>query len=334
MHTDNKNITGKITWRVAFACFAAIILWNCSPAKDTAAEENRNQAKEILPEAPDYAQAGNWWNLQREGAEADVFYVLPTCVWDWTDQAGNTVHYANTQDEEQREAMRPSLELAAGIFNSHNFYAPYYRQITLESWMEGDSVIEARFAHAMPDVEKAFDYYLVHENDGRPFILAGFSQGAKAVVELLKTLPDDARQRLIAAYVIGYRVTSQELAQYPEIRAARDSADTGVTVCYNSVASPEAISPALSPSCICINPVNWRTDAIPARLNDTATVRVDTLHHVLLVEGLDETQYYHPSLEKLFKPGNYHLQELLFYQPQLRHNATLRTRHYFGATRP
>ena len=145
--------------------------------------------------------------------------------------------------------------------------------------------------------------------------------------------PDDARQRLIAAYVIGYRVTSQELAQYPEIRAARDSADTGVTVCYNSVASPEAISPALSPSCICINPVNWRTDAIPARLNDTATVRVDTLHHVLLVEGFDPERYYLPSLGALFRVGNYHLQELEFYRKFLTRNVKQRIEAFYDTRR-
>lgn len=331
MHIYNKKVTIKKTWYIA-VCFAAIVLWNCSPSKDTSTEECFIPVKDILPEKPDYSQTDNWYRILREGTRADVFYILPTCVWDWVNEAGDTVHYADPQNEEQREAMLPSLELAADIFNSHNFYSPYYRQTTLESWMKGDSIIEARFANAMPDITDAFNHYLAHDNNGRPFILAGFSQGAKAVVELLKTLPDEARQRLIAAYVIGYRVTAEDLTQHPEIQAARDSADTGVTICYNSVASPEAISPALSPSQICINPVNWHTDGTPAQLNDTATVRVDTIHHVLLVEGLDETQYFLPSLGGLFKLGNYHLQELLFYQPHLSHNAALRTRSYFGNT--
>ena len=279
----------------------------------------------IMPKAPDYEDSQSWY-VAEKGAEADVFYILPTCVWDWKDSSGNLMHYADINNPDHRAALLPSIQLAEEIFGSAtNFYSPYYRQTTLESWMEGDSVIEARFSYAMPDVEAAFAHYLAHDNAGRPFILAGFSQGAKAVVELLKTLPEEARRQLVAAYVIGYKVTAEELAAHPEIKAARDSADTGVTICYNSVASPQAICPALSPSQICINPVNWHTDATPAQLNDSVSVRVDTTHKVLLVEGLDESQYYAPSLGQLFKPGNYHLQELLFYQEQLRHNSALRT---------
>lgn len=311
--------------RLVLPCLVAFTCWQCSPAKDAMPAESSTPKKDLLPEAPDYGSADNWYRVAREGAKADVFYILPTCVWDWTNETGDTIHYADPRNEEQREAMRPSLELAADIFSNHDFYSPYYRQTTLESWMEGDSVIEARFSYAMPDVEAAFAHYLAHDNAGRPFILAGFSQGAKAVVELLKTLPEEARRQLVAAYVIGYKVTAEELAAHPEIKAARDSADTGVTICYNSVASPQAICPALSPSQICINPVNWHTDATPAQLNDSVSVRVDTTHKVLLVEGLDESKYYAPSLGQLFKPGNYHLQELLFYQEQLRHNSALRT---------
>ena len=36
---------------------------------------------------------------------------------------------------------------------------------------------------------------------------------------------------------------------------------------------------------MCINPVNWRTDATPVQLHDTITVTVDTTAHVLVVQG-------------------------------------------------
>ena len=74
---------------------------------------------------------------------------------------------------------------------------------------------------------------------------------------------------------------------------------------------------------------NWKTDGSPAYLNDSVTVCIDTKHHVLLVDGFDEKQYYLPSLGAMFKEGNYHLQELTFYQDCLNRNVKQRVRSYY-----
>ena len=165
----------------------------------------------LLPEAPDYAKESAWYKELNAAADkqiVDVFYIAPTCVWDWTNERGEVIHFEDIYNKDQREALLPSLKLAAEIFSdSYNFYSPYYRQITLESWMEGKDVVEERFPYAMGDVKKAFDYYLANYNHGNPFIIAGFSQGGKAVVELLKDMPEEVYQRMVAAYAIGYCVT-------------------------------------------------------------------------------------------------------------------------------
>lgn len=309
--------------------YFALLYWLCAVCVGC----SDGPARYVLPTEPDYAQESAWYkeaNAVDGGLQADVFYVAPTCVWDWQDAQGRVMHFEDVYNEDQRRALRPSLELAADIFaDSYNFYAPYYRQITLESWMEGEDTVEKRFPYAMADVKRAFDYYLEHENGGRPFILAGFSQGAKAVVELLKDMPSGVYEQLVAAYVIGYNVSEREAEYFKTIEAARDSVDTGVTVCYNSVDSVDAICPVLSDSYLCINPVNWKTDGSPAYLNDSVTVRIDTKHHVLLVDGFDEKQYYLPSLGAMFKEGNYHLQELTFYQDCLNRNVKQRVRSYY-----
>lgn len=306
--------------RVLNKCWVAIIavlLWACT-------SESGN--KYVLPKEPDYSEEVSWYKeLPQADGEADIFYVAPTCIWNWTDDEGREVYFEDIYNESQRKALLPSLELAAEIFGSgNNFYAPYYRQISLDSWMEGENTVAERFPYAMADVKNAFDYYMEHYNQGRPFVLAGFSQGAKAVVELLKGLTSDENKRLVAAYVIGYRVTEDELTAYPGIVGAQGADDTGVTVCYNSVATPEAICPVLSPSALCINPVNWSCDEVAASLNDTVTVTVDNTWKVLLVEGLDEEKYYYKKLGDLFKLGNYHLQELTFYKKYLSDNVKLR----------
>lgn len=293
-----------------------------------AACQTTELTESFMPEAPDYTNDQMWY-VSEHGAKADVFYVLPTCVWDWKDSSGNIMHYADVYNPEQRAALLPSNQLAEDIFGTYaNFYAPYYRQITLESWIEGENTIEERFPAAMADVNKAFDYYLTHINDGRPFVLAGFSQGAKCIVELVKSLNPDVASRMIAAYVIGYRVTTEELEHHDVLQPAQRADDTGVTICYNSVESVESICPVLAPSAICINPLNWRSDTVPATVWDSVTVSVNPDEHVLMVKGLDKEQYFLPSLGKLFPKGNYHLQELNLYKESLRENVGTRIKSY------
>lgn len=276
--------------------------------------------------APDYSDAQMWYISEAEAeaeAEADVFYILPTCVWDWTDSEGRTCHYADVYNPEHIAALLPSNQLADEIFGEYaDFYSPYYRQITLDSWTDEETVNE-RFPHAMDDVFRAFEHYMDNMNEGKPFVIAGFSQGAKCVVELVKSLDEKEMQRLVAAYVIGYKVTEEDL-QSGKIKPAQSCSDTGVTICYNSVESPECANPGLSPSEICINPVNWRCDPEPATVQDTVSVSVDTAHKLLIVKGLDSDKYYHPSLGNLFVKGNYHLLELELYKDSLKENVRQR----------
>ena len=261
---------------------------------------------------------------------ADIFYILPTCVWDWTAEDGQSCRYSDYTRTDHIEAFLPSVELAEDIFaqGQYGFYCPYYRQISLNVWMDGEAAVEELFPLSMEDISAAFDYYLDNYNEGRPFVLAGFSQGGKAVVELVKHLPAEAYERMVAAYAIGYRISDEEVEQYPQLHPATDSTGTGTIISYNSAASPEAACAVLSPSDVCINPVNWTTEAVPAALNDSVTVTVDTLSHLLIVDGLDPEAYFLSSLAPMFPLGNYHLQELTLYQEHLRRNTALRVRNF------
>lgn len=39
-----------------------------------------------LPDEPDYTLAETWYDnpLAQEKKAVDVFYITPTCIWDWT----------------------------------------------------------------------------------------------------------------------------------------------------------------------------------------------------------------------------------------------------------
>ena len=278
---------------------------------------------ETIPEEPDYADTTQWYIADRDAA-VDVFYIVSTECDDYT-LGGKPMHYADTRNDSIRALLYGEMEgvdrLLAGELN---YYSPYYRQVTMETYTN-DSLVDARMPLAYGDVRKAFAYYLEHYNNGRPFILAGFSQGAMAVVDLLNEMADSTYSRLVAAYVLGYKVTDTNA----HIRPAQDSADLGVTICYNSVKDNSCAVPILSDgNLMAINPVSWRTDATPAllvdpRYGDTLTVTLDTTSLLLHIDGYTRDDYMLPLIGC---EGNYHCLEISLFSEVLRRNIALRAK--------
>lgn len=211
-----------------------------------------------------------------------------------------------------------------------NLFLPYYRQPTFE----GLKRYAKKAGHiAVHDAIDAFDYYLKHFNNGRPFILAGFSYGGKMVTEILKHMDDDTYNRLIAAYVVGYGITAKDTIKQKghrtsHIKLAQDSTSQRVTINFNSVTSIKAIIPLLCHKNIgCINPISWTTASLTSVLptkdskeeddsrfpygtivkasdpNTPVTVTLDTKRHVLLVKGINPMRYFYPPLQRFFPIG-------------------------------
>ena len=283
--------------------------------------------REVVPAAPDYDDPAAWYVTLR-GGDADIFYISSTETLDHPGPDGRMLHHAEAADSAACPGIRMEMEGVDERFGgSLDFYSPFYRQITMETYAQ-DELIQRRFPVALDDARRAFDHYLEHFNGGRPFVLAGFSQGGQIVVELLKEMPDDVAERMIAAYVLGWKISKEELEEYPVIRPAQRADDTGVTICYNSVRRPEDASELVSGgNAVAINPVNWRTDATPAVLHDTLTVTLDPATKLLLVEGHDVVDYD----TSFFIEGCYHTFEIRWYSDQIRDNIEERTRAWLEA---
>lgn len=218
--------------------------------------------------------------------------------------------------------------------DENNFYSPHYRHITLDSWATlNEDIINRRYHDvAFVDIRNAFNHYMSEDNNGRPFILAGFSQDGKSVVELLKELTSEQRNRLVASYVLGYKVTPDDIATAPWIKAAQGADDTGVVVCYNSVSDVKYVKPVVSePDVMCINPVNWCTDVTPAVLNDTITVTLSPKYNVLIVEGYDGSSL--PNILDVLNTGDYHGAEPWLYRECLRNNIHQRIKSFNNSTK-
>jgi hypothetical protein len=284
-----------------------------------------------IPVAPDYSDEVMWYNAMNDTGEGvDVFYVASTWEFDWQTENGVVSHYADVFNPAHRDNMATEIKkIAAYMADGNNFYSPYYRHITLETWATLDEeIINKRFHEvAFEDIKSAFEYFRVNYNKGRPFILAGFSQGGKAVVELIKIMPEQMRERMVAAYVLGYKVTPDDVKQAPWLVGAKGATDTGVVICYNSVSDVKYIKPVISaPNAMCINPVNWRTDATPATLKEGVTVTLSPEHNVLVLDGYDGSHL--TNILDFLNVGDYHSIEPWEYSEYLHKNIKQRIEAY------
>ena len=325
--------------KVTIILVVALVLQCLSCRSDRIIAPTRTVEK--LPKAPVYSDNSQWFVVDRQ-APVDLFYIVSTETGDYI-MDGLPCHYADTYSDSTRQLLWGEMVGVDEIMSGGlNYYSPYYRQCTLQTFTS-DSLMQQRLPLAMRDVKHAFDYYLAHLNGGRPFVLAGFSQGGMAVVELLKQMDSDAFNRMVAAYVIGWRITDDDLARPNHFRPAQDSADVGVTVCYNSVRDNSCAIPMISGgNRMAINPVNWRTDTTPATLvspistnpesglPDTVIVTLDTNTLLLNVSGYSRTDYILPLIGR---EGNYHSLEISLYRNCLRRNVSLRAERYLAKTR-
>lgn len=291
---------------------------------------------------PDYADAGSWayWRVG-ENKAADLFIVCPT-VDLGTDGHTNM----SLTDENIKGNFTGALNMQRGIYEKNcRMYAPYYRQAVLADYDLPIKEAEPYFNLAYKDVRAAFVYYMQHENNGRPFVLAGFSQGAEMCLRLLKEFgnEDFVKNNMVACYAIGWRFTPQEAEEYPYIQPAKCADDLGKVIIFNSEA-PEVTSSLMVPhgeKSFCINPLNWRTDGTMAdkALNSGACFTdysgsikrevpqltgccIDTERGVLKVTDIDKKQY--PPVLSIFTDGIYHLYDYQFFYRNLQQNVGLR----------
>lgn len=271
-----------------------------------------------------WADKANWYKDARANPNyVDVFYIVSTEILNEQDEHGNE-RYIGSNTDEELTYITAEMDFAKAMFgDSVNFFAPYYRQFTFSALGLPDGEFAQFRAQASQDVVESFRYYIKHLNQGRPFVLAGFSQGAMHLIDILKQLTDEEYSRMVVSYAMGYRLSAADTA-CPFVRPAHHAYDHGVVVSFNSVTDINAIWPLVNAdAATCINPVNYRTDADPATFvfeNDTLSVHVDTNYHVLIVNGKNTNNYRFPLLDAYCIPGNLHHWDLLFYRDAIRRN--------------
>ena len=297
--------------RILFLLSIAVVLSSCSVNRDK------------------WSDSSLWFDTGKyvDTDKVDLIYLVSTDIPASYDEDSTEIFTAPMTAAEKEAVSNECRFVFNALGDSFNFIAPYYSQFTYNAIALPPEEFAIAYETAKEDVFAAFDYYMQHINGGRDFILAGFSQGAMLALDLLKHMNDEQYSRMVATYMMGYRITAEDLA-CPHISPAADSMSRGVAASFNSVSDTAAIWHLLTDgAAVCTNPVNWSTGPESAILHfdgDTLSVSVDTTLHVLTVSNVDEDKYFFQPLSAYCRKGNLHHWDLLFYLDKIHENAVLR----------
>ncbi|MBP5271802.1 MAG: DUF3089 domain-containing protein [Clostridia bacterium] len=246
----------------------------------------------------DYSKKKNWMVLPKKPKKpkkaVDCIWLYPTsCMSRSLIGDVNAVMKFLANDNYKRNGP---------IFEKHcNVYAPYYHQLSAQKFndLTDQEIYDVEANEPRTDVYAALDYYFEHYNNGRPYILAGHSQGACLIVYVLTEymkLHPEYYDRMVDAYCVGFGMSAEQLAENPHIKPAAGPDDTGVFLSWNTE-GPENVGQhnfVIVPNAYIINPLNWKTDDTPAKATPEnkalADARIDLSRRSIIATG-DLDQY-------------------------------------------
>jgi hypothetical protein len=323
----------------------------------------------LVGTATDYADEGMWAHLPAHAdKEVDTFFIYPTV---FIDPRPGAPAIAEIDNPVMRQGVADNYGQAPMLFEDlTNLYEPYYRQSNLcaLSGKTSAEVLAFQMQEQRTDIYAALDYFFAHYNQGRPFILAGHSQGS---IMLKIALRDyflehvDYLERMVAAYALGFSITGDDLEANPALRFAEGADDTGVIVSWNTE-GPEnrsARNPVVLEGAMAINPLNWRRDEThaPASANlgdrvpvfgagdgalfspvgfethrpGLADAQLDLERGVVVCTTTPERYIRVPTEVSAngFGPASLHIADYAGYWDNIRENVQTRIRSYFAKAR-
>ena len=142
-----------------------------------------NTQNNNLTKATDYSQKTSWYKISEITKDVDTFYIYSTMYFGANE---GDPDYATLDNAEMMAGINFEHAIKSSVFEeSTNLFIPLYRQSSMKYAAEvflKDGIIEAALT-GIPydDITAALDYYFENYNNGRPFIIAGHSQGSAKV---------------------------------------------------------------------------------------------------------------------------------------------------------
>lgn len=300
----------------------------------------------VSKDSVDYSQQINWaYCGVGEDKDVDVFFIAPTV----TSGSDGTMNMSMS-DANTKKSFLGATNMEKGIYDvSCRFYAPYYRQASLKAYQLTEDAREEYLEIAYKDVSKAFLYYMDNLNNGRPYVLAGFSQGADMCIRLMKDYfsNEEYMNNLVATYAIGWGLSENEVRTYEWLNPAQSEDDLGVIILLNAETPEITKTLSVQEKTYGINPLNWRTDdkIADASLNKGACFTnyegeiskeipnfcgcyLDTDRGTLKLPDVSTKDY--PAGLEIFNDGDFHIYDYMFFYRNLQDNVNVRVNRFIS----
>jgi hypothetical protein len=316
--------------------YSNLYFWASSPFKHDPADiipaflkdENRNSNVDVFFIHPTsyLGYANTTQILEQDNNWMKILDELKTVSWnaDLTDSAIN-----------KRTDVGSILNQASVFNGSCRIFAPRYRQANIKAFFVRDSPsAQKAFDLAYGDIRKAFEYYLSHDNNGRPVIIASHSQGSLHAIRLLREFFDGKplQQKLVCAYIIGYQIP---VGTFKHIPVGDTPEATGCYVGWRSYQKGEISGPVKleEGNSVCVNPLTWKTSTewAPESLNSGSMLLFNILAPHAVSAGIEPaSKILWVSLpedlgEKIKKLQNLHIYDYNLFWMNIRINIKQRT---------
>lgn len=298
-----------------------------------------------------YSDNNNWMKVTSTPThQVDLFYLYPTS---WSANSSDQM-YSQIDDPTMRESSMAYYDSQGSLFEGFaNIYAPYYRQYDesnlseLSTREQNKAIKEVTYK----DVEDAFTYYIRNYNKGRPFILAGHSQGSCMIKYLLENYlkqNPNVYARMVVAYAPGFSFEKSFFDENPHLKIASSDTSIRAVATWNSERKNQGSFGTSNTACregaISINPISWKHNysLVPAdtitnlghktsRERYSAQVQLDSLrNYEVLIVGVDDNRYDSPQIGDC----SLHNEDYGLYYYNIRENAQKRVYYYFHPTTP
>jgi hypothetical protein len=174
-------------------------------------------------------------NAPAAAPKFDCFYVYPTV---------STQRTANANLRIQPAEIAAAAAQAAPFSQVCKVWAPMYRQRTSLDLQKGLGNDPTADQVAYASLLSGWQDYLAHDNDGRPVIFIGHSQGAAMLIRLLRNVIDPSptlRHLMVSAIILGGNVqvpTGKTVGgSFKNIPTCTSAGQTGCVIAYSSFAS-------------------------------------------------------------------------------------------------
>ena len=319
---------------------------------------------------PDYAKLESWiahpgiagnpamWRPQGYAASADApkraaaFFVHPTTYLErdrW-----NAPPWGDRESDSRVELFVRSQASAFG--SVADVWAPRYRQAAYGAFLLNSDDAEQALDLAYSDVKRAFEAFLAETPASQPIILAGHSQGSLHLTRLLTEYGPRLKDRIIAAYVAGWPVSTAADLPAMQLPPCRLANQAGCVLSWQSFGEPA--NPALvldawvgtrGPSgverrrgdMLCVNPLTGTMGGeAPPQANPGTLVPTADLRNASLVRGRVGARCDDgfliisgdiPPLGPFVLPGNnYHVYDYALFWAAIREDAQRRTANWLA----